>query len=203
MHKQKNTQEVFIYQKWETFLPNIRCRNEVVDILQLPTLLFNEGSIAGTIEILWEIAKRLGLSDEIVRNKIILLKGDLLTVRNSRRAIYWRQGEHLLSPKFYWLEPIAELFHLQMDFVSMLLDQFWGLAGDIISLNRYTGILKWKYITKVADNDYFHYSDDFLQTVMKALIITLCMHLAGCSTIDSFHTWVKRLDWPSLIGNIE
>ena len=184
-------------------MPNIRCKNEVADILPLPTLPFNERNIAGTIKILWEIAKRLGLSDEIVRNKIILLKGDLLIVRNSRRAIYWRQGEHLPFPRFYWLEPVARLFHLQMNFLSMLFDRFWGVAEDIDSLNRYAGILKRKYITKVADNNHFHHFDDFLQTVMETLIITLCMHSAGCSTIDFFHTWVKRLDWPSLIGNIE
>ncbi|WP_375449348.1 hypothetical protein [uncultured Nostoc sp.] len=187
MHKQKNTQGVSIYQKWETLLPNIRCRNEVADILPLPTLLFNEGSIAGIIEILREIAKRLGLSDEIVRNKIILLKGDLLTVRNSRCAIYRRQGEHLPSSRFQWLEPVARLFHLQMNFLSMLFDWFWDIAGDIVSLNRYAGILKQKYITKAADNNHFYHSDDFLRTVMEALIITLCMHPAGCSTIDSFH----------------
>ena len=203
MHKQKNTQGVSIYQKWETPLPNIRCRNEVADILLLPTLPFNEGSIAGTIEILWEIAKRLGLSDEIVRNKIVLLKGDLLTIRNSRRAIYRWQDEHLPSPRFYWLELVAGLFHLQMNFLSMLFDRFWSVAGDIVSLNRYAGILKRKYITKAADNNHFHHSDDFLRMVIEALIITLCMHSAGCSIIDSFHIWVERSDWPSLIGNIE
>ncbi len=73
-------------------MPNIRCRNEVSDILPLPTLPYNEGSIAGTIEILREIAERLGLSDEIVRDKVILLKSDLLTVRNCRRSIYRWQG---------------------------------------------------------------------------------------------------------------
>ncbi len=80
MYKQKNTQGVSIYRKWETHLLNIRCRNEVAEILPLPTLPYNEGSIAGTIEILREIAERLRLSDEIVRDKVILLKGDFLII---------------------------------------------------------------------------------------------------------------------------
>ncbi len=203
MHKQKNTQGVSIYRKWETPLPNIRCRNEVADILPLLTLPFNKGSIAGTIKILREIAKRLGLSNEIVRNKIILLKGKFFTIRNCRRAIYWRQSEQLPSLKFHWLKPVAGLFHLQMNFLSLLFDRFWGIAGDIVSLNDYADIFKRKYITKVADNNHFHHSDDFLQTVMEALVITLFMHSAGCSTIESFHAWIERSDWSSFIGNIE
>lgn len=38
MHKQKNTQRILIYYKWEIFLPNIRCKNEVANILLLSTL---------------------------------------------------------------------------------------------------------------------------------------------------------------------
>ena len=78
MHKQKNTQRVSIYWKWETLLPNIRCKNEVANIFPLPTFPYNEGSIVNIIKILWKIAKRLGLSDKIIRNKVILLKGNLL-----------------------------------------------------------------------------------------------------------------------------
>ncbi len=112
IHKQKNTQKVSIYRKWETPLLNIRCRNEVADILPLLTLPFNEGSIAGIIEILQEITKRLGFFDEIIRNKIILLKGNLFIIRNCKCAIYQQQGKQLPSPRFYWLEPVAGLFYL-------------------------------------------------------------------------------------------
>lgn len=39
--------------------------------------------------------------------------------------------------------------------------------------------------------------------VIKVLIVTLYLHLAKCSTIYSFHTYVERLDWLSFIENIE
>ena len=168
-------------------MPNIRCRIEVIDILSLPTLPYNDGSIAGTIEILREITERLGLSDKIVRDKVILLKSDLLTVRNCRRAIYRRQGVDQPSLRFHWLEPVAGLFHLQMNFLSMLFDRFWGVAGDIVSLNRYAGILKRKYIKKDADNNHFHHSDDFLQMLIEVLVIALCIYLAQYLTIESFY----------------
>ncbi len=67
---------------------NIRYKNEVANIFPLPTLFYNKGSIADIIEILQEIAEQLGPSDEIVRDKVILFKGDLITVRNCRCAIY-------------------------------------------------------------------------------------------------------------------
>ncbi len=82
-------------------MPNIRCRNEVADVLLFPTLPYNKGSIVGTIEILREIAERLEFSDEIVRDKVILLKGNLLTVRNCRHAIYRQQGVDQPSFRFY------------------------------------------------------------------------------------------------------
>ncbi len=91
------------------------------------------------------------------------------------------------SLRFYWLDPVAGVLHLQMNFLSMLFDRFWGVAGDIVSLNCYAGILKRKYIKKDADNNHFHHSDDFLRTLIKALVIALFIYLAQCSTIDSFH----------------
>lgn len=57
MYKQKIIQGVLIYWKWKTFLPNIRYRNEVTDILQLPALSYKKSSIANTIKIVWEIVK--------------------------------------------------------------------------------------------------------------------------------------------------
>ncbi len=168
-------------------MPNIRCTNEVADILPLPTLLYNESSIAGTIEIFREIVERLGLSDKIVKDKVILLKGDLLIVRNCRRAIYWRKSVDQPSLKFYWLEPVAGLFHLQMNFLSMLFDRFWGVANNIISLNRYADVLKRKYIKKNINNNHFYHFDDFQQMLIEGLVIALYIHLAQCSTIDPFH----------------
>ncbi len=85
----------------------------------------------------------------------------------------------------------------------MLFDRFWGIARDIVSLNYYIGILKQKYVTKAVDNNHFYHSNDFLQMVIKAIVITLCIYLAKCSTIESFHAWIKRSDWFSFIGNVK
>ena len=86
------------------------------DILPLSTFSYNEESIVGTIKILQEIVEQLGLFDEIIREKVILFKGDLLIVQNCKRAIYRRQGVDQPFLRFHWLEPVAKLFHMQMNF---------------------------------------------------------------------------------------
>ncbi len=79
----------------------IRYRLKKADIFLLPTLAMNEGTIPGFINIVQELAKQLELLDEIIKDKLILLKGDLITVRNCQRAIYWQQEEILPLNRFY------------------------------------------------------------------------------------------------------
>lgn len=124
MQKQKNDCNIPIYSKWASPLPDIRCSLEKANILPLPTLAFNKGTISGSIDIIGELAERLELTNEVVREKIILIKGDLMTVQNCRRAIYRQQDELQPLDKFDWLEPMAGLFHLQMNLLSMLFGKF-------------------------------------------------------------------------------
>lgn len=74
-----------------------------------------------------------------------------------------------------------------MNFLSILFDRFWAIVGDIVLLNYYTGILKQKYVTKIADNNHFYHFDDFFQTIMEVLVTMLYIYLARCSTIESFY----------------
>lgn len=38
---------------------------------------------------------------------------------------------------------------------------------------------------------------------MEVLVITLCMYLAGCSTIESFYAWIKRSNRLFFIKNVK
>lgn len=142
MRKQKNNLNIPIYRKWPSLLPDIRCSLEKAEIFLLPTLAMNEGTIPGSIDIVQELAKRLKLSDEVIKSKFILLKGDLMTVRNCQRAIYRRQEEILPLDTFHWLESVAGLFHLQMNLIFILFSKFWRVAGNMVSMNWYSGIQK-------------------------------------------------------------
>lgn len=112
-----------------------------------------------------------------------MLKGDLITIKNSTRAICRRQGEYEQSMKFSWLEPIACLFHLHMNFQSLLFEKLWGVSRDVISLNRLHGILHRTKVDKVAKH--FHHCDDFFHTVIEAPVVALCTQVTDCQPLRS------------------
>ena len=76
----------------------------------------------------------------------------------------------------------------------MLFGKFWGVAGNVVSLNWYNNILKQKYIYKKPDNNSFYYTNKFFHVIIKAMVVTLCIRVAGFSTIDKFKTLIARFD---------
>lgn len=100
MQKQKNDRNILIYRKWALPLPDIRCSFEKANLLPLLTLAYNKGTILGTINIIRELAEQLELTNEVVRDKIIFIKRDLMTIQNCCCAIYWRQDELLPLDRF-------------------------------------------------------------------------------------------------------
>ncbi len=126
-----------------------------------------------------------------------------MTVRNYQRTIYLRQEELLPLDRFYWLEPVAGFFHLQINLLSMMFGKFWGGTDNVVFLNCYSGILKRKHICKKPDNNNFHYINKLFRVVIETIVVTLCMHLARLSTIDELQTWISRSNWLALISKIE
>ena len=135
MCKYKNDRNIPIYCKWALPLPDIRCSLEKTDILLLLTLAYNKDTISGSIDIIHELADWLELTDNVVRNKIIVIKKDLMNIQNCCYAIYWQQDKLLPLDRFHWLKPLAGLFHLQLNLISILFKKFWGITGDLVSLN--------------------------------------------------------------------
>ncbi len=103
--------------------------------------------IAGCIDILKEYLKRLGIEDVAIFNKLLIFKGDFLTVRNVTRAIYQCQEELRPIERFQFIKPIARLFYLQMNVLKLFLDATWGKKGDQISLARFQQALSRKETT--------------------------------------------------------
>lgn len=75
-----------------------------------------------------------------------------------------------------------------MNLIYMLFGKYWGVAGDVVFLNCYSGILKRKHIFKKPDNNNFHHIDKFFYIVIEAMVVTLYMDIAGCFTIDELQT---------------
>ena len=54
----------------------------------------------GTINIFRTIAMRLGLTNEMVLNKVIIMRGDLFTVQIAQESIFWMQNKFGTLDKF-------------------------------------------------------------------------------------------------------
>ena len=85
----------------------------------------------------------------------------------------------------------------------MLFGKFWRVAGNVISLNHYSGILKKKHICKMLDNNNFHYTDKFFYIMIDAMVVTLYMYIARYSTINELSTWIGKSEWSALISKVE
>lgn len=101
----------------------MHCKIEKVDILLLPTLAYDKSTISGTLDILRKVTQLLGLTNDIVCNKVIILKGDSLTVRYATRAIFRWQDEPTSLHRLNWIESIAGLFYLQMNLLRFMVEK--------------------------------------------------------------------------------
>lgn len=71
----------------------MHCPIEKARVFPLLTLAFEESKISQVVKILREYSKFLGLTDNMISEKIIMVKKDWLTVRNMRIAIYRYTGK--------------------------------------------------------------------------------------------------------------
>lgn len=82
------------------------------DIFPLLTLTYDESIISSTLNILRKITQVLGLTEEVIRNKVIILKGDLLMIQNTICVILKKQNKSYNFDHYDWIEPIIGLFYL-------------------------------------------------------------------------------------------
>lgn len=52
--------------------------------------MYNIGTISRFINIIRKLADRLELMDDVIKDKIILIKEDLMIVQNYCHVIYWQ-----------------------------------------------------------------------------------------------------------------
>lgn len=71
-------------------LKDIQYLIKKTDIIALPILPLNEYKISETIDILCYLIGRQGLKD-VVKNKVIFIKDDYLTIKNVIYTLYQKQ----------------------------------------------------------------------------------------------------------------
>lgn len=97
----KNDWNILIYYKWALLLSDIRYSFKKTDIFLLLTLVYNKNIISKSINIISRLGDQLELMDNMIRNKIILIKRDLMIIQNYYYTVYWQQNELLLFNRFH------------------------------------------------------------------------------------------------------
>ena len=115
-------------------------------------------------------------------------------------AIYQKQEKPEILYTMDWIEPIAGLFHLQMNILNLFTFTFLGQSNDECSLLRFSIALRRKVHKDVKD---YHSNNEFFRIIIHSHIIALCMHESGCAKFDSFKCWVFAQDWPELLKEVE
>lgn len=130
-----------------------------------------------------------------------MLKIHLFILWNTTRAILRKQDEPYSFHQYNWVKPITRLFYLQINVLKFILEKLWDGFNNCSTNDWYTGRLKQK--NSVKDMKNFHICDDFFQLLVEAFIITFTMNTSSCKTINSFCTWLSKLDWPDHINKME
>lgn len=151
----------------------------------------------GTIDVFCTFATQLGLSNEIIYDKIIMMRSNLLTIRNVQQSIFWYCGKLMKLNKFDWLDPTAGLFHLQMNLLTIMFDKLWGKSGNIASLSQFSRVLKRLKVSRDIKN--FHAYNTFFKHLVDVHVIALLMEKSGQNSIDEFQVWIARSDLSNAI----
>ena len=102
--------------------------------------------------------------------------------------------------RFGWVEPVAGLFHLQMNVLKMLMHAFeGGPAGQSFGVRRFTSMLRQQGVSKDVKD--FHACDEFFRNLGDGYIIALYMHFAEIpsGSYSELQDNLATEDWPRTI----
>jgi hypothetical protein len=172
------------------------------DIYTLPTLDLNEAKIDETIEILKTLHKELDLPLEALNDRVLMVKGDWLTVRNINSALFQRQEAVNDEETFDWIEPVMGLFHLQMNVLKLLIGTHWGRMDgkDVASLQRFVKMVGNNRVKK--DSKDFRGCLNFVNDVLDGHILAAMVTASGVKDLEALGNRIETSDWRAMIDNI-
>lgn len=181
------------------------------EIYTLPTLELNEAKITDTISIIKAFTQELGIDLDKLHDRVVMFKGDYLTVRNVALAMFQRQDAAFIkrSETFDFIEPVVGLFHLVMNVQQVLVANYWGgkEGKDPGSLHRYANLTRNERIAKESKD--FRATQSFLSDVLDGHVLGKIFQLAGVKTFDAFNTLVasaaagkKTVNWAQLVNKV-
>lgn len=109
--------------------------------------------------------------DWFAAGKMVVIAGDLGTVKKLRGLKDLRSDEHSPYHRLDWALPVAQLFHMQMALAKIIVHNYRGSANEQGSLEQLATMLQRKRI--FSDNPEFHAMDELLRHVFTATVLRL------------------------------
>jgi hypothetical protein len=141
-----------------------------------------------------------GLNSRDVLHSVLWRSGEYLMVRNIARAIYRRQEHGERIHNFSFTEPIASLFHLQMNALKIIMHAFDSAGRYPGSLRRFAALLRPKTVGKDVKD--FHGSNEFFNHVLDGQIVACLMKAIKAKTLADLHQWLRQNNWLNAIAKI-
>ena len=170
--------------KKPTVAPIYELSVQKTEIYTLPTLELNEAVVTDVIEIIKALISELDVDAETLLDKVILFKGDYLTVRNINLAMYQRQDSAFINKAeaLDFCEPIIGLFHLAMNVQQMMCQLYWGNPDgkEPGTLCHYANLVRNNRIKAKADD--FRATQSFMSDVLDGHVIGKVLEITGQKT---------------------
>lgn len=150
---------------------------EMTPLYTLPTLDLNEARIDETIKIIDAFMAYIGIPLESMNDKLAMVKGDWLTIRNLNLSIFQRQESETKQETLDFVEPVTGMFHTCATMQSILINNFWGNTKEPGSLARFAAMSRNNRVKKKTED--FRAGRYFVNQVLDAHIVS-----ATCAAVE-------------------
>ncbi|KFH61866.1 hypothetical protein MVEG_12295 [Podila verticillata NRRL 6337] len=168
----------------------------------LPAKDSNQATTDGNKDILQSITSHdLQLPNGFFNNgRRLILAGDLLTVDRIKKIMAQRWDDVSIYHKFKWAFPILQLFHLQLNLLSLVLKTHYGDKTVHESLGFNAHLLGRKRISEEKAD--YHAARELLCHSFDALVIKIWQEEIGHKDLTLFAEQHSEDTLPSLINHI-
>lgn len=200
--------------------------NKKSDLHTLTAFAKDESIITEVIEIIKLIVEELDLPEAELLEKMILFKGDYMTVRNllwvslstqispqsifyepiySRffsKAVYRRQEDDPIN-QMQFVEPVIGLFHAQMCLLGTIFKAHWGNEDgrDPATIKRFINMMGKSGMVSPKIKDFRAY-DNFFNDLLDGYIIALGANMCNVGSVEDLARALKETDWERLIADM-
>ncbi|KAF9147777.1 hypothetical protein BGX20_006542, partial [Mortierella sp. AD010] len=142
----------------------------------------------------------LKLPEEWFNGKQMIVAGDQMTVARLRALKFQRRSDVSPYARLEWMEPLIQLFHLQMLYSGTIINNYYGERKAPGSLGFYISVLKRKRVGPVKQD--FHAADELLRHSFEALVMRLWMTEFGCDRLDDLDKLLGEMNTRALEDKI-